>query len=233
MKNLLAIIPARGGSKRLKNKNILKLNNIPLIAYSIKSAINSKYLDDVYVTSEDKTILRISKKYGAKIIKRKKEYASDTSATHLALIEVIKKLKRIGKNYKYLVLLQPTSPLRTTKNINDAVKLFLKKKTKALVSVAIVSHSPLWSFKAKNNLNLANIFNKIYFKQRSQDLPQFYMLNGAIYIVDIKYYLKYKTTLLKRRIIGFRMNEVNSIDIDDMIDFKLCEVLIKEKIWRK
>jgi len=233
MKNFLTIIPARGGSKRLKNKNILKLNNTPLIAYTIKTALNSKYLKDIYVTSEDKKILKISKKYGAEVIKRKKSYASDTAPTYLALIEVIKKLKRIGKNYKYLILLQPTSPLRTTKDIDKAINLFLKRKTKALVSITLTSHSPLWSFKAKNNLNLANIFNSVYFKQRSQDLPKYYTLNGAIYIINLQYFLKKRTFLLKRSIIGYEMDEINSIDIDNLIDFKLCEVLLKEKKWQR
>jgi len=232
-KNFLSIIPARSGSKRLKNKNILKLNNIPLIAYSIKSALKSKYIDEVYVTSEDRKILKISKKYGAKIIKRKKSFATDEAPTYLSLIEVIKKLNRIGKKYKYLILLQPTSPLRTSNDINNAIEIFLKRKIKSLISITKTNSHLLWSFKAKNNLNLANIFKNNKFKKRSQDLPKYYTLNGAIYIIDLRYFLKYKTFLLKRSIFGYEMEQLNSIDIDEMIDFKLCEVIIKEKLWQK
>ena len=231
MDNFLAIIPARGGSKRLKNKNILTLYDKPLIAWSIQSAKKSKYLDNIIVSSEDKNILKIAQKFKINYIKRNKKFAKDNSPTYLSIIEVIKKLNRIGRKYRYIVLLQPTSPLRTTNDIDSAIQLFLKRKIKAVVSISKTLHSPLWSFKAKDNLNLANIFNKDYFRQRSQDLPIFYQLNGSIYIIDVKYFLKYKTFLLKRSILGYKMNNINSIDIDDIIDFKLCETIIKEKLW--
>jgi len=229
MNDFLAIIPARGNSKRLKNKNILKLNNKPLIAYSIELA--QKTGIDFYVNSEDRKILKIARKFKAKTIKRKKTYSLDTSPTYLAIIEAIKKLNRIGKKYKYLILLQPTSPLRSIKDLKQAIKLFLKKRAKAVISISKPLHSPLWSFRIKNN-NLKNIFNKTYFNKRSQDLPTFYQINGAIYIIKIDYFLKYKTFLLNKGIFGYNMNEINSIDIDNLIDFKLCEVIIKEKLWK-
>ncbi len=122
---IIAIIPARSGSKRIKNKNIKNFNKKPLIAWTIESALRSKLVDDVYVTSENDNILRMSKKYGAKIIKRPKKLSNNIihvdEAIRHAYLEV-------NKKYDYIVTLQPTSPLRTDKNIDEAIKMIIKKK---------------------------------------------------------------------------------------------------------
>ena len=186
-KTFLAIIPARGGSKRLPNKNILSLNGKPLIAYSIKAALNSKYIDKVVVSSDSKKILKIAKKYKSDTIKRPKKLATDTATTFDALKHTIKKLK---KQYDYIVLLQSTSPLRTSKDIDKAIKKLIKVKAKSIISISQPTHSPLWSFKAKKNEKLDNIFVNKIINKRSQDLPIFYTINFSIYICNTHSLLK-------------------------------------------
>ena len=123
-KKYLAVILARGKSKRLPGKNLKKINGKPLIAYTILSALNCKYLDEIIVSSDDKKILKVSKKYGANILKRPKHLATDKAKTSDTLIHVIQK----NLTFDYVILLQPTSPLRNENHIHDAINLLEKKK---------------------------------------------------------------------------------------------------------
>lgn len=140
-KTFLAIIPARGGSKRLPRKNVLDLCGKPLITWSIEAGLNSKYIDKVVVSSDDDEILEISRKFGAETIKRPDELASDTATTFDAIKHTIDNLEK----YDYIVLLQPTSPLRDQKHIDEAIELLVEKNADAVVSVCEMDHSPLWS----------------------------------------------------------------------------------------
>lgn len=124
-KLFLSIIPARGGSKRLPRKNILKILDKPLIAYSIEAGLNSKYIDKLIVSSDDDEILSISKDYGAEIIKRPANLAEDTTTTFDTLKHVV---ENISEEYEYIVLLQATSPLRKSSHIDEAIKLLEEKK---------------------------------------------------------------------------------------------------------
>ena len=123
-KSILAVIPARGGSKRLPNKNILDLAEKPLIAWSIEAGLNSKYIDTVVVSSDSDDILDISKKFGADIIKRPDELASDTATSFDAIKHTI---ENTIETFDYVILLQPTSPLRNNSHIDEAFELLIKK----------------------------------------------------------------------------------------------------------
>jgi len=136
----LAIIPARGGSKRLPNKNILNLSGKPLIAWSIEAALKSEYIDDIVVTSDSDKILEIARNYDVITIKRPYYLASDTANS----IDVIKHvIENVDGKYDYLVLLQPTSPLRNEKHIDEAIELLDIKKADAIISVCEMEHSRL------------------------------------------------------------------------------------------
>ena len=123
-KTFLAIIPARGGSKRLPHKNVLKLAGKPLIAWSIDAGLQSQYIDKVIVTSDDDEILNIAKQFKGEVIKRPEELASDTATSFDAIKHTIENVEK----YDYIVLLQPTSPLRNFKHIDNAIKLLESKK---------------------------------------------------------------------------------------------------------
>jgi len=223
-KTFLAIIPARGGSKRLPKKNILDLNGKPLIAHTIEASLKSKYIDKVVVSSDSEEILNISKKFGADIIKRPNELADDTSTTFDAIEHTINNLKK----YDYIILLQPTSPLRNNIHIDEACELLENKRADAIVSVCEMEHSPLWSNTLDKNLSMDNFLKDEIINKRSQDLEKYYRLNGAIYIIDTDKLLENKSFILKENIYAYIMDREASIDIDEKIDFKMAEVLINE-----
>ena len=218
-KTFLAIIPARGGSKRLPRKNILDLCGKPLIAYTIEAALKSKYISKVIVSSDDEEILNIAKEYKADFIKRPDELARDTTPTEPVVEHILQNIKDLG-NYSYLVLLQPTSPLRDEKDIDEAIsKLIQEKDATALISVKEIDNKILKAFKINNNGYLEGISNNKYPFMRRQDLPKVFMPNGAIYIISINEFLKTKR-LFSDNAISYLMNEEKSLDIDTIDDFE-------------
>lgn len=220
-KTFLAIIPARGGSKRLPRKNVLDLCGKPLIAWSIEAGLNSKYIDKVVVSSDDDEILEISKKFGAETIKRPDELASDTATTFDAIKHTIDNLEK----YDYIVLLQPTSPLRNEKHTDEAIELLENKNADAVVSVCEMDHSPLWSNTLPQDGKMNNFLRDEVLNKRSQDLEKYYRLNGAIYICQLDKLLENRGFFLKNNIFAYTMDRKSSIDIDEGIDFKIAKVI--------
>jgi len=223
-KTFLAIIPARGGSKRLPRKNVLDLNGKPLIAYSIEAGLDSSYIDKVVVTSDDDEVLTISKKYGAVTINRPDELASDAATTFDAIKHAVDNYEK----YDYIVLLQPTSPLRDGDHIDKAIELLESKNADAIVSVCKMDHSPLWSNTLDESLSMAGFLKDEALNKRSQDLEKYYRLNGAIYICKTEKLLEEKSFFLKENIYAYVMDRENSIDIDEEIDFKIAEVILNK-----
>jgi CMP-N,N'-diacetyllegionaminic acid synthase len=224
-KTFLAIIPARGGSKRLPRKNILDLNGKPLIAWTVLAGLQSKYIDNVIVTSDDEEILSIAEEFGSAIIKRPDNLANDFATTFDAIKHTIEN----SDEYDYIVLLQPTSPLRDTSHINEAIELLETKNADAVVSVCEVEHSPLWSNTLPVDGNMKGFLREEVLNKRSQDLEIYYRLNGAIYICRTDKLLEEGSFLLKNNIFAYVMDRKSSIDIDEEIDFKFAEILSKEK----
>lgn len=225
-KTFLAIIPARGGSKRLPRKNILDLCGKPLIAWSIEAGLKSKYIDKVIVSSDDKEILDISIKFGADIVKRPKDLASDTSTTFDAIKHSIDNLE----HYDYIVLLQPTSPLRSEKHIDEAIEFLVDKKADFIISVCKCDHSPLWSNVLPKDLRFDNFIDKKNINIRSQDLPEFYRLNGSIFIGDTNKLLLNKSFYGAENSFAFIMPQIYSTDIDTELDFEISKIIINKKI---
>lgn len=221
-KTFLAIIPARGGSKRLPRKNVLDLGGKPLIAWSIEAGLHSRYIDEVVVTSDDDEILSLSQMFGAKILKRPDALASDIATT----FDAIKHAVDNYPEYDYVVLLQPTSPLRNAGHIDAAVELLLEKNADAVVSVCEMDHSPLWSNTLPENNDMSDFLRDEIKNRRSQDLPPYYRLNGAIYICKTEKLLEEKTFFLKNNIFAYKMDKLHSVDIDEKVDFLFAEALL-------
>ena len=222
-KTFLAIIPARGGSKRLPRKNILDLCGKPLISWSIEAALKSKYISKVVVSSDDEEILNISSNFGADIIKRPYELANDTATTFDAIKHTIDNLEK----YDYIILLQPTSPLRNEKHIDEAIELLEEKQADAIVSVCEMDHSPLWSNTLPKDGNMNNFLRDEVLNKRSQDLEKYYRVNGAVYICKTDKLLENKSFFLKDNIFAYIMDRKSSIDIDEEIDFLFAERVIE------
>lgn len=220
----LTIIPARGGSKRLPKKNILDLKGKPLISYTIEAAINSEKLKDIYVSSDSDEILTLARNYNCNTLKRPDSLATDSATTFDAAKHLI---DNISKKYEYLVLLQPTSPLRNEMHINDAVDLIENNNIDSVVSVCEVDHSPLWCNTLSKNNSMDNFISEDIKNNRSQDLEKYYRLNGAIYICRITRLLEDKTFLFKDNILAYIMNRMSSIDIDEEIDFIIAKSILE------
>ncbi len=222
MKRYLAVIPARGGSKRLPRKNVLPLQGKSLIAWTIESALQSKLIDAVCVSSDDDEILAIAEEYNTLTIKRPDELASDTATTFDAVKHAI---NSISEQYEYIVLLQPTSPLRTAQHIDESIRLLQQKNADAIVSVCQVEHSPLWSNTLPDDGNMEGFLTNEAL-QRSQDLPKYYRLNGAIYICRTGKLLDERSFFLSGNMFAYIMDSESSVDIDNQIDFYTAESIL-------
>jgi CMP-N,N'-diacetyllegionaminic acid synthase len=228
--SILAIIPARGGSVDLKNKNMFPLNGKPLLFYTIEAAKKTKLIDRVIVSSDSKKILNFSKKNFVETIKRPKKISGSKSKTHEAIIHCLNYLKK-KENYvpDIILILQPTSPLRNSKHISSAIKIFLKdKQATSLVSCMKVPHNfhPTSLMKENSKGYLVDFLKerkKIY---RRQDKDLLFARNGAgIYIVKHSHIKRF---LFGGKIIKFLMNEDSSVDIDSLEDVKKAEIILKK-----
>ncbi|MDA3892334.1 MAG: acylneuraminate cytidylyltransferase family protein [Salinivirgaceae bacterium] len=223
----LAIITARKGSKRLFNKNLLLLAGKPLIVWTIEAALQSKYISKVLVSTDSNEIAKISEQAGALVpFIRPKNLSSDKSTSADVIIHVIEFMESQGKQYDNFILLQPTSPLRTANDIDSAINLHIDKEANSVTSVCEMDHSPLWSNTLPENLAMDHFLRPEIINKRSQDLETYYRLNGAIYVCKTQIFLKEKTFISKKKSFAFIMNKINSIDIDDELDFKFAEFLI-------
>ncbi len=223
-KKILAIIPARAGSKGIKNKNIVDLCDKPLIEYSIQAARESKFIDEIVVSTDGSEIAEVSRAIGARVpFLRPKELATDKAKTIDAIVFTIDELKRMGEIYDVLVLLQPTAPLRTSEDIDAAIEKFFDKGMRALVSVSLVDDHPMLIRTIENNDMLKPLLS-VNSTCRRQDMPLFYRVNGAIYVNRIEE-LSLETSF-NDNTVPFVMKREHSIDIDDPTDLLVAEALL-------
>ena len=224
-KNLfVALIPARGGSKGLKKKNLYPVNNKPLISWTIESAISSHYLEQIFVSSDDNSILEIASKEGVNCIERPANLAEDTSSMESVIMHSIEQIDKQGIGFKYLILLQPTSPLRDSKDIDLACKKFVQLKADSLISVTNVESSVLKTLVKDNNGFLRPAFDNKFPSMNRQQLPLAYRPNGAIYIINKKLFLN-NPTLFQKDTAMYEMKENKSIDVDSINDIHTIEKL--------
>ena len=223
--NICSIITARGGSKGVPKKNIKLLNGKPVIAYKIVESIKSNFIKETYVTTEDKEIADISQEYGAKVIERPEELAQDNSTSVDVVLHSLDYLENNNDLPDFFVLLQPTSPLRTKEDIENATKLFIENECDALISVSQLDHSSMMSFEIQNTFLTPNC-NEKFLNKRRQELPKFYRPNGAIYITTPDSLRKNKTFIPKKTM-PYIMPQERSVDLDTEFDFKLAEYLLK------
>ena len=225
-KSILAIIPARSGSKRLKNKNMLCLGNKPLVQWSIDEAKKSKYINKLVVNSDDVNIKDLCQKLNVEFINRPVELAQDTSSTIDVIIHTIEFFKNKNEYFEYILILQPTSPFRTSRHIDEACETLFTKHADGIISIRESEDHPLWSKNINSDLDMSNFINKKHLNKRKQDLPTFYTLNGAIYLAKSSKLIKEKTVFFENNIFGYLMTRKESIDIDTELDFKFAQYLI-------
>jgi len=228
---MLAIIPARGGSKGLPRKNIKLLDGLPLICHSIKAALDSKLVDRVIVSTEDDEIAAISKDCGAEIpFMRPKELATDESMVMDTYLNVIDKIsKENDKSIDNFVALLPTTPLRNSNDIDKAIEIFNNKNANSVISVTETPTPLHWCRKITKEGILADYLPNFNAVKNRQNFTKAYVPNGAIYI--------FKTEVLRKtreyytdKTFPYLMPIERSVDIDNLIDFKWSEYLMNNKI---
>lgn len=226
-KKVLAIIPARAGSKRILNKNIRNLCEIPLIGWTLKDLHRSKYIDHSYVTTDSSVIQNIAIGFGVDAEPlRPVELASDTARTVDVVLDIINHRK---KGYDIIILLQPTSPLRTIEDVDRALEFFVSRSALSLASVCEAESHPSWLSPLPEDLNMSKLIDGLQMK-RSQDLTKHYRLNGAIYISTLDMIRQNESFFSPTNAYAFVMNRLASIDIDTEEDMLLAECLIGLKI---
>lgn len=229
-KNVLAIIPARGGSKGLPGKNIKELCGKPLIAWCIEVAKACSSIDRVVVSTDDEDIAKVAKKYRAEVpFMRPTELASDTASTIDVILHAIDWFEKYENcQPAHILLLQPTSPLRTVEDIEGAIQTLKDKNARAVVSVCETDHHPWWSNTLPEDDCMKNFLRPEILNKRRQDLPVFYRLNGAIYLAEADYLLKHNG-FFGSDTFAYKMPKECSVDIDSEIDFKLAALLFEEQ----
>lgn len=223
--SVLAVIPARGGSKGVPKKNIRESLGKPLIAWSIEAAKRSQYIDRVVLTSDCDEIISVAKRFGCEVpFKRPPELATDETPGILPVIHALSQIP----GFDYVVLLQPTSPLRNTDDIDQCILKCASSKAKLCVSVTEVSENPFWSFTLGDEKFLKPLFPDSGTFNRRQDLPKVYALNGAVYVAGVEV-LKRTKSFITESTIAHVMPRARSIDIDSEEDFELFEIQMKKR----
>lgn len=222
---ILYLIPARGGSKGIPHKNIKLLNGKPLIQYSIEIARKLAEDDDICLSTDDEEIKAVAEKLGLKVPFLRPDYlASDTATTSDVIVHALDFYEKHGRHYDVVVLLQPTSPLRTVQNVKDCIALYSNEYD----MVTTVKESCVSAVLCRENV--AGYLEKVIGKSnvRRQDAEKLYEYNGAVYVINAK-------AIKEKGLGGFSkikkcvMAEENSVDIDTMLDWNLIEVLLSEK----
>ncbi len=220
--SILALIPARGGSKGVPGKNIRPLAGRPLIAWTIEAARASRFVDRVVLSSDNEDICRIAAAYGCEVpFRRPKELARDDTPGIAPVLHALEALP----GFDYLVLLQPTSPFRSTADIDAAITRCIDTGAPSVVSVTPASQHPSWMYHMDGDGRLVHFLNEEPIARR-QELPRIYALNGAIYVAHIPTLLTEKK-LIGPGTIGYVMPRTRSLDIDTALDFDIAEVLAR------
>ena len=217
--NVIAFIPARAGSKRIKNKNLKKINGNSLIDITIKQAIRSQVFKKIYLSSDSKKILNEGKKFGINCVKRKSEFSNDQTTMESTLHNFLINEKI---NANYIVILQPTSPLRETKTIKKFLSFCIKEKLKNCLTVSIIQDQI--SFHNKYFIPLHN-----YGIRRSQNRNKYIYENSLLYFLEVKNFLKTKT-IYKKKWPYFVTNRYESLDINDINDYNFLKKIKNEYI---
>lgn len=220
-KSVLAVIPARGGSKGVPRKNIRKVGGKPLIAWTIEEAKKSRYIDRLILSSEDEEIIKVAKEWGCDVpFVRPVELAQDNTPGIEPVFHAISQVP----GYDYVVLLQPTSPLRLVSDIDCCVETCLKMAAPACVSVTTSDKSPFWMYTLREDKRLSPLLERKSYSCR-QELPPVYVLNGAVYVARVDWLIG-ERNFVGDETVACPMPKERSLDIDNELEVKLFQVIV-------
>lgn len=227
-KKILAVIPARGGSKGIPSKNIFNVGGQPLIKYTIDCAKNSKYLDRAVISTDSLEIKRVAEEYGGDVpFMRPAELALDTSKTIDCIVHVVNSLKEMGEEYDYVMIIQNTVPLRKGWHVDESIEKIVDSNERSLVSVTEVEQHPILMRTLNEDGTLKNLL-PMSSTMRRQDFPKFYKVDGAIAIQKIDEEFNLNTSINDGKL-AYIMESKYSIDIDNYIDIKVIEYYLEKE----
>lgn len=228
--NILAIIPARGGSKRLPKKNVRNLCGKPLISWTIDTARQSIYIDRLVVSTDDEETARLSQEFGAEVpFIRPSELSTDSAKSIDVVNHALKYMSDSGAKFDYVMLLQPTSPLRTTQHIDEAIELLELKSADGIVSVCECEHPSKWSGVLHNDFSLDSFLQANNDEQRQQGSEKLHRLNGSIYLMKIVDGQSCDNCFPAKNGFAYVMEIACSVDIDTAEDFKQAEIILQSR----
>lgn len=220
--NILGLIPARGGSKGLPGKNIAPLGGKPLIEWTIEASLDSSFITETLVSTDDADIKQVSLNAGVQVLDRPADISGDDATSQSVVLHAIEAYKQKNRPLDYVVLLQPTSPFRDQRDIDSAFSKYFDEKASSLISVNPMDNKILKAFVEEKDGAITGIRNNEFPFMRRQDLPNTYMSNGAIYIVDANDFVDSKS-FYSTPCIPFEMQADKSIDIDNQLDLDAAE----------
>jgi len=223
-KRILAVIPARGGSKSVPNKNIKDLAGEPLICHTINLAKKIKAFEKIVVSTDSEDIAHVSKLSGSDVISRPIGISTDTSKTEDALLNVLEYYDSIGKRFDAVVTLEPTSPLRTIETVLDCISSYMKSSCDSLITI-VEDRGYLWRRKGVDN------FSPLFKGQsrRRQDREPLYKESGVIYITDVKSLIQ-NNSIIGENPFHYVVSEKESLDINSFVDFSIAESIMMNNI---
>ncbi len=228
---VLGIVPARGGSKRLPGKNTRLLGGHPLIRWSIEAGDKSKIIDEVVVSTDSQEIHDVSIECGAKrVVTRPSALATDGAKSVDVAIHALKAMQKRGRQFGYITLLQPTSPLRTAKHIDLGFDLFAKVGATAVIGVCKTEKPIDWMGKLGSGLNMTEMSKKINGPQEESSRRLNCQINGAIYIISVSALLKEQTFFPKCESYALVMDRRSSVDIDNEDDFQIASMFMEGRM---
>lgn len=226
MRNI-AVIPARSGSKGLKDKNIKILKGKPLMAYTIEAARKSNLFNEIFVSTDSVEYGAIAREFGASVpFLRSEELSSDNASSWDVVKDALLTYKKLGKEFDTVALLQPTSPLRNSDDIVNAYDQMKNKNANAVVAVCEVDHPPLWCNTLPEDDSMVNFIRKDIRNRPRQQLDTYYRINGALYIAKVPIVLG-KKDIYETKSFAYKMDRKRSIDIDNELDFKIAQMIMK------
>jgi len=226
-KKVLGLVIARGGSKGLPGKNLKKLGGVPLVCYSVIAGIASEYIDDVVISTDDKDIADAAKQCGCEVpFMRPAVLASDSARSIDVIRHALEALAGQGRSYEYFVLLQPTTPFRTSEHIDDCLRMLNERGADSVVSVTEAEHHPLWMNTLPDDLCMKDFIRPDAENKNRQELPKHYRINGGVYAVRCDYMLA-SGKLYSEKSYAYIMDNTSSIDIDNELDFNLAEIVME------
>jgi CMP-N,N'-diacetyllegionaminic acid synthase len=224
-RTILAVIPARGGSKTLPRKNIIPVMGKPLLAWTVEAARRSRYIDRLVLSSDDDEIIGVAHSLGLEVpFRRPSELAADTTSTNDVLFHLLSKIA----GYDYLVVLQVTSPLRTAEDIDGCIGECVYKEAGACVTVSLAEKNPYYFRTIDSKGRLKPLIGNDYHIGRRQDLPDVYMINGAVFASQTAFFLE-KRTFFTPETVSYVMPQGRSIDIDSEKDLAVMEYLLSKR----